>query len=444
MLLAGAAGCSGDSSLFGDRSRGPTLVPDRPRPVGEGATVTNTVNRAGPAPMPPQAAPPPVSTTEPRTAWTLLAGGDVLMDRSEPAGIDPFEFIRPPLASADLAIVNAEMAISDRGSPSDKQYVFRAPPSVAATMAAAGVTVASLANNHASDYGSTALVDSIESLKAAGVVPIGAGIDADAAYRHRLVEVSDAVSVALVGASMIVPWGFEATAGRPGIASTWNTARVLDSVRAAAGEADVVVAVIHWGIERDPCPSADQRSLARALIGAGADIVIGHHPHVLQPVELTAGALVAYSLGNFVWHPRSGITGETGVLQVDFDGDAVVAWTFHPHLLDDNGAPRPAAEGARLDRIRAIIAGDCDRHRPPPTTTPTPAEPDGDTSPESEPDETPEPESPEPESPESKPDETPEPEPESPEPEPARDEALEPESPEPAPESPEPKPDPAP
>ena len=414
---------------------------DRPRPVGEGATVATTTSRAGPAPMPPQAAPPPTavpaSTPEPRTAWTLLAGGDVLMDRSELAGIDPFEFIRPPLASADLVIVNAEMAISDRGSPADKQYVFRAPPSAAATMAAAGVTAASLANNHAGDFGSTALVDSIELLEAAGVVPIGAGAGADAAYRHRLVEVADAASVALVGASMIVPWGFEATAARPGIASTWDSARVLDSVRAAAGEADVVVAVIHWGIERDPCPSADQRSLARALIGAGADIVIGHHPHVLQPVELIAGALVAYSLGNFVWHPRSGITGETGVLQVDFDGDAVVAWTFHPHLLDDNGAPRPAAEGARLDRIRAIIAGDCDRHRPPPTATPT--KPEGDTSPESEPDETPESdETPEPESPES--DEPPEPEPPEPEPEP---EPEPDETTDPAPESPEPKPAPA-
>jgi len=375
LAVAVLAGCSGASSIFGGEPEGPTLVDDKPPPVGP------------PAPQPPPAPPPlvappttpptmatPTTTTEPQTTWTLLAGGDVLMDRSEPAGINPFEFIDPPLASADLAVVNAEMAISDRGTALAKQYVFRAPPSAAATIAAAGVDVANLANNHAGDFGPDALLHTIELLEQAGVVALGAGSNAATAYRHRLLDVGGAASVALVGASMIVPWGFEATAVRPGIASTWNTARVLDSVRAAAGEADVVVAVVHWGIERDPCPTADQRSLARALIAAGADVVIGHHPHVLQPVEFIAGAVVAYSLGNFVWHPRGGFTGETGVLQVDFDADTIVGWSFHPHLLDGNGAPRPAADGDRLDRIEAIIGGDCDPYRPPPTTTTTPTE----------------------------------------------------------------------
>ena len=153
--------------------------------------------------------------------------------------------------------------------------------------------------------------------------------------------------------------------------------------------------MVHWGIERDPCPTGDQRSFARALIGAGADVVVGHHPHVLQPVEVIAGALVAFSLGNFVWHPRSGFTGETGVLQVDFDAGSIVGWTFHPHLLDGNGAPRPASGGERLDRIRAIIGGDCGPHRPPPPTTTTPAEPESesDAESESEPEPEPDPES---------------------------------------------------
>ena len=379
LAVAVLAGCSGASSIFGGGSERPTLVDDKPPPVGPPTPQPPTTPQPSPTP-PPLAAPPttttPTTTTDPRTTWTLLAGGDILMDRSEPAGINPFEFIDPPLASADLTVVNAEMAISDRGTALAKQYVFRAPPSAAATIAAAGVDVANLANNHAGDYGPDALLHTIELLEQAGVVALGAGSNAATAYRHRLVDVGGAATVALVGASMIVPWGFEATAVRPGIASTWNTTRVLDSVRAAAGEADVVVAVVHWGIERDPCPTADQRSLARALIAAGADVVIGHHPHVLQPVEFIAGAVVAYSLGNFVWHPRGGFTGETGVLQVDFDADTIAGWSFHPHLLDGNGAPRPAADGDRLDRldrIEAIIGGDCGPYRPPPTTT-TPAE----------------------------------------------------------------------
>ena len=138
-----------------------------------------------------------------------------------------------------------------------------------------------------------------------------------------------------------------------------------------------MIVAVHWGLERDTCPSNDQRLLARQLLDAGADAIIGHHPHVLQPVELVGDKLVAYSLGNFVWHARSGILGETGVLQIDFDGDEVVAWDLHPHVLDTNGAPTPADDGERVERIRDIVAGNCAPHDPPPperatTTLPPP------------------------------------------------------------------------
>lgn len=311
---------------------------------------------------------------EPSREWTLLAGGDVLMDRSEPSGVDPFEFIEPALDSADLAVVNSEMAISDRGEPLDKQYVFRAPPSAARRIASAGIDVASLANNHAMDYGPAALVDTVDLLESAGVIALGAGADRTDAYRYRILPVYDDVHVAFVGVSMIVPRGFPAGPDAAGIASARPPSRVLDSVRSASRLSDVVIAVVHWGVERSTCPSDAQRAFARDLVDAGADAVIGHHPHVLQPVEFAGGRLVAYSLGNFVWHPRWGITGETGVLQIDFDADEIVGWTFHPHLLDDNGAPVPVTGGGRFDRIVDIIGGDCERHQPPPpstTTTPT-------------------------------------------------------------------------
>ena len=98
---------------------------------------------------------------------------------------------------------------------------------------------------------------------------------------------------------------------------------------------------------------------------------------MLQPVEFDGGKLVAYSLGNFVWHPRPGITGETGVLQIDFDGDRIVGWTFHPHLLDENGAPRPVDSGTRFDRIADNIGADCAAHMPAPTAPePEPTEPE--------------------------------------------------------------------
>ena len=304
----------------------------------------------------------PESVAPSETEWTLLAGGDVLMDRTEPAGVDPFAGIEPPLASGDVAVVNVEMAITDRGTPSGKEFVFRAPSSAAQRIADAGIDVASLANNHAMDYGAVGLMDTVALLEDAGVVALGAGANDVEAFRHRVVEIDGDVTVAFVGVSRIVPWGFPAGPDKPGIASDTEPERVFESVRVASGEADVVVAVVHWGVEVATCPSADQREFAQLLFDAGAEAVIGHHPHVLQAIEFVDGKLVAYSLGNFVWHERWGISAETGVLQIDFVGDRIAGWTFHPHLLDENGAPRPAEAGWRLDRLHDLIEGDCERH----------------------------------------------------------------------------------
>ena len=358
-----ASACTGGSALRSSDGASSTLPPP-------------STTAWEPAPASPITTSVDTTTTKPDRAWTLLAGGDVLMTRTEPAGVDPFASLEPHLGSADFSLVNVEMAISDRGSPHWKEFVFRAPPSAAERIAAGGVSVANLANNHANDYGPDALLDTVEMLEAAGVATIGAGRNADEAYQYRLLSTEAGVRVAFLGTSMIVPSSFAASAATPGIASAHPPARarVLDTVRAAAANADAVVVAVHWGIERDTCPSNDQRLLARQLLDAGADAVIGHHPHVLQPVEFSGGKLVAYSLGNFVWHARSGILGETGVLQIDFDGDEVVAWELHPHLLDANGAPAPADSGERVERIRDIVSGNCAPHDPPPpvrTTTTT-------------------------------------------------------------------------
>ena len=355
-LLASA--CTEGPRVRSSTGASPTLPPETTAPVPTTAPITTVQS---------------TTTTESTRAWTLLAGGDVLMERSERLGLDPFQSIEPGLRSADLSVVNVEMAISDRGTPYDKTFVFRAPPSAARRIAAGGVRVANLANNHAMDYGGDALADTIDLLEGAGVATIGAGRDIDEAYRYRILTTDGGVSVAFVGASHIVPANFAAGSSTPGIASAHpsDLARVLDTVRAAVAAADAVVAIVHWGIERDPCPNDAQRLLAQQLLDAGADAVIGHHPHVLQPVEFTGEKLVAFSLGNFIWDPRQHITGETGVLQIDFEGDRVAGWTLHPHLLDGNGAPVAADTGPRVERIRDIVSGNCGPHRPSPTSTTT-------------------------------------------------------------------------
>ena len=311
------------------------------------------------------------TTTLKKRPWTLLAGGDVLLDLTEPEGVDPFTKVEPSLSSADVAIVNLEMAITEREEPYDKEFVFRAPGSAALTLAGAGVDVVSLANNHILDFGSVGLEDTISVLDEVGILRPGAGANNAEAYAPRVLVLDNEIRVAFVSASAIIPGGFSAGAERPGIADAkWAIPRVLAAVRAAASGNDVVVVSIHWGVERATCPSQDQRGLAQQLIEAGANLILGHHPHVLQPIETFDRTVIAYSLGNFAWHPRYGITGDTGVLEIFFDGPIVEGYQFHPHILDYLGGAMPVDSGDRYDRIIDIVEGRCEAHSPePPTTT---------------------------------------------------------------------------
>jgi poly-gamma-glutamate capsule biosynthesis protein CapA/YwtB (metallophosphatase superfamily) len=175
--------------------------------------------------------------------------------------------------------------------------------------------VLNLANNHVGDYGQLATADTIRGVRRAGMLAVGAGLDARDAARPRIVR-RLGLRIAFVGFSAILPLSFAAGPHRPG--TRWATpAHIAHDVRAARRRADVVVASFHWRIERDTHPTALQRSLARVALRAGASVVIAAHPHVLQPVERPSRhRLVAYSLGNFVWSAAGGITARTGVLTV--------------------------------------------------------------------------------------------------------------------------------
>jgi hypothetical protein len=334
--------------------------------------VPTTTEAATTTTQPPTTTEPTTTTEPPPLEWNLLAGGDVLMDRTAPAGIDPFAGLVPTLASADLAMVNVEMAISDRGTAvGGKQFTFRAPPVAAEIIGAAGIDVATLANNHARDYGADALLDTVSLLQAAGVTPIGAGPTSTDAFTPAVLTVGpigQQITVAFLGAALVVPGGFAATSDRAGVADGNDRDRVLANVRVAAAANDVVIVTLHWGIERDTCPSDTHRRFAEQILEAGATAVVGHHPHVLQPVEFADGKAVAYSLGNFAWHPRGGITGDTGLLELKFVDTDLVDVVVHPHVLDGNGAPVPITDGSRFDRINDIVSGDCEKDDPPPVT----------------------------------------------------------------------------
>lgn len=159
-----------------------------------------------------------------------------------------------------------------------------------------------------------------------------------------------------MGLTGVLPWlEWAATADRSGLASAYDVDAAVGAVRRAARRADTVVVAVHWGDELVACPDGDQLGLATRLARAGADVVAGHHPHVLQGVDRVGGALVAYSLGNFVWYADSEETTASAVLTATVAGGRVLRHTVTPARIDPaTGAPVPLAARAAVTARRAL------------------------------------------------------------------------------------------
>ena len=250
--------------------------------------------------------------------------------------------IRPVLEDADLAIVNLETAVTDGGSVTAKQFVFRTPPTAFAALRGAGVDVASMANNHGMDFGVAGLRDSLAAAKRYSFPLIGIGLDDRSAYRPFRRTINGK-RIAVIGATQVLDdeligvW--TAGPGKPGLASAKDVPRLLRAVRAARRTSDTVVVFLHWGIELQHCPSPDQRALAKRLVAAGADVVVGGHAHRLQGAGRMGRALVGYGLGNFVWYGTSELSTQTGVLLVTTEGRQVLSYRWAPARIAD-GVPR--------------------------------------------------------------------------------------------------------
>jgi hypothetical protein len=228
----------------------------------------------------------------------------------------PWTSVAPVLRRADVAFGNLECAISTRGFPVPKQFNFRGrPASLRAMSAFAGLDVLNLANNHVGDYGTTAMLDTIRYTRRFGMAPVGAGRSLRSASAPRVVE-RLGLRIAFVGFSDILPASFFAGPDRPGTQQA-TPENIRTSVARAKRRADVVIATFHWGIERATVEDGRQRAFAREALAAGADAVIGAHPHVLQPIRRVGPRrLIAYSLGNFVFGAGSPGTTSTGILQL--------------------------------------------------------------------------------------------------------------------------------
>jgi poly-gamma-glutamate capsule biosynthesis protein CapA/YwtB (metallophosphatase superfamily) len=313
---------------------------------------------------------PPTTTTTLPPALTVSAGGDVMGDRKvgtfldENGGAAAFAGVKPYFEGSHLGFVNLEGAISDAGVRNAvKEYTFRSRPALLDGLTSAGIDIVSLANNHSLDYRWKALSDCIARLDAASIKHAGAGGDSTEASAAAMLD-TPAGKVAVIAASEITA-SFAATSSRAGTyyisSSSSHNEALMAKVAEAAAQADFVIVSLHWGVEYKTVANSQQIGLAHALIDAGADLILGHHPHVVQGMEIYKDRLIVYSMGDFVFDHYSRITGEAFVLQVSLPRDGTAPWgTIIPvYLSDAHGIPAVVTgnEAKRiLDRMIRLSA----------------------------------------------------------------------------------------
>ncbi|WP_295887919.1 CapA family protein [uncultured Thiohalocapsa sp.] len=303
----------------------------------------------------------------------LAACGDIMLhgryqDNAE-AGTAAtlFEPLAALLADADLVVGNLETPLTTGGTPRADKLCLRGHPDYARHLAAAGVSVLNLANNHCMDFGAGALAETRELLRAAGIACTGAGADLQEATAPVIVE-RHGIRVGLLGAcDPLTKPAPAATADTAGIAPLAADA-VLAAVDALRPQVDQVVLMLHWGLEYSPLPTPEQVAFADAAIAHGVSVILGHHSHCIQGVVEHKGAVVAYSLANLTddgvdlktpqrhyLAPLTDVDRESFLLRLALHKERVELLEPVPLWLDDSGRPT-AATGDRADQIRRQLA----------------------------------------------------------------------------------------
>ncbi len=321
---------------------------------------------------------------DPATAWTIVAGGDIMLDRGvarqvkvlkkgvdfpfdgrsaditsraccSEAGYDipkakrigPKDAMRSLLSGADLAMANFENPAPDRFTYHTKGTVFSADPALIAGLAHAGIDYVSLGNNHIRDASGNGISQTRKNLKKRGIAFSGAGKNITESRQPAVFEVGG-TTVAVLAYDTIARY-YAASATRAGSAQASGGVVKTDIAKARAAGADLVIVYPHWGTEYDATPFAGQRKLARAMIDAGADMVIGNHAHWAGAMEVYKGRPIWYALGNFVFDQQwSEPTMEGLTLELTFSGTDLVQARMRPHIILDQAQPNfldPAGDG---------------------------------------------------------------------------------------------------
>lgn len=298
------------------------------------------------------------AATEPVLAFV----GDMLftentLSRYHQQGISSMfsEELLSAMTDADLFMVNEEFPFSTRGEAAeDKQFTFRVDPSYVRIFQEIGVDVATVANNHALDFGVNAFTDSLDTLDQAGIARVGGGRTLSEAKAPVIRTVGDS-TVGILGASRVIPVSsWAAGNARPGMFTAYDQAPLLNEISDLSSQCDYTVVYLHWGIEKDEYPQEYQRKLAYACIDAGADLVVGSHPHVLQGFVTYKGKLIAYSLGNFLF---SNSTNPTVLLQVHIKEDGTLAASLIPCTRVNGQIQKNTAPAALFSHLTELSYG---------------------------------------------------------------------------------------
>ena len=352
LVAAGVLACSLAACTDAPGTAPAEPVTTQPQPPATATATGSPTSR--PAPDPP-------------ATITLTVVGDLMLGRGVAAvHPDPTVTLRalaPMLRRADITVGTLESTLSTDGSPTQGGDSFAADPGVLVGLARSGFDALSLANNHVGDYGDRALLDTVRAFAGSGIRPFGAGRDLARATRPAVVQ-RDGVRVGFLGFNAIgeTPRAAPGTPGalsvrmppRTGPLQPADLAHVLAAVRRLDRRVDVVVVLPHWGTQYTHSPEPVQRHVGRRLVDAGADLVVGGHPHWVQSVERYDGATIAHSLGNAVFDMDFMEQTMEGVaLTATITAGRVVDVGLAPYRMDATFTPRllrgPAARAVLAD-----------------------------------------------------------------------------------------------
>ena len=285
----------------------------------------------------------PTATLDARPI-TIAITGDIMLGRTVNDQLlathdrFPFNNTADYLRGFDLTVGNLECVVSTLGRPEPKEFTFEANPAGFRRLVAAGFDIVSLANNHSGDYGKDAFVDMLQHLPSYEITPLGGGANLAAAHQP-VIRTLRTTTVAFLAYCEIGPENFQATATTPGHA--WLDPDMMRAdIARVRRQADFVVVFTHWGIEYQPVETDHQQAMARLAIDAGADFVVGAHPHVIQPYEMYNGKPIVYSLGNFVFDMMNSEDVRHGnVLALTVQGSRLVDWRLRTARIGDFGQP---------------------------------------------------------------------------------------------------------